>query len=248
MAELGHAEGVIEQAEKEMIHSVFHFGDMLVREVMVPRPDIVAIEVGQSLREAHALAVQHGFTRLPAYQGDLDRTEGIVHGKDILAALLDGRHETRLAELLRPAHFVPESKRAAELLREMQSEKFHLTMVADEYGSVSGLVTLENLLEELVGDIAEEHEREVLDLEPLGDGRYRVDASVTVYELNQLLGTDLPHDRWNTVGGLMFGLLGTIPAQGQTIRSEGLQFTAEKVQGRRVTTVLVTRVVAETSV
>ena len=240
MAEVGHEAGAIEEAEKELIHSVFHFGDMVVREMMVPRPDIVAIDVeSSSLRDAHTLLVRHAFTRVPAYRGDLDRTEGIVHAKDILSALLEGRHDTRLAELLRPAHFVPESKRAAVLLHEMQQGKFHLAMVTDEYGSVAGLVTLEDLLEELVGEIAEEHEQEARDVEPLGEGRYRLDASLSIPELNQLLGTDLPRDSWNTLGGLMFGLLGTIPAQGQTVTSKGFRFTAERVHGRRVTRVLV---------
>jgi CBS domain containing-hemolysin-like protein len=241
MADVGHQEGAIEKAEKEMIHSVFHFGDMVVRELIVPRPDVVAVDVERSLGDAHALIVRHGFTRLPAYRGDLDRTEGVVHAKDILRVLLDGRHDVRLTELLRPAHFVPASKRAAELLREMQQEKFHLAMVTDEYGSVVGLVTLENLLEELVGEIGEEHEREERDVEPLGDGRYRMDASLTVRELNELLSADLPRDRWNTVGGLMFGLLGAIPVEGQAVTFQGVRFTAEKVQGRRVTTILVTR-------
>jgi CBS domain containing-hemolysin-like protein len=214
---------------------------MVVRELIVPRPDVVAVDVERSLGDAHALIVRHGFTRLPAYRGDLDRTEGIVHAKDILRVLLDGRQDVRLTEILRPAHFVPASKRAAELLREMQQEKFHLAMVTDEYGSVAGLVTLENLLEELVGEIGEEHEREDRDVEPLGDGRYRLDASLSVRELNELLATDLPRDRWNTVGGLMFGLLGAIPTEGQAVTLQGFRFTAERVQGRRVTTILVTR-------
>jgi CBS domain containing-hemolysin-like protein len=222
-----------------MIHSVVHFGDLVVRQLMVPRPDIVAIDVESSLAEAHAVIVRHGFTRLPAYRGHIDQTEGIVHARDVLGALLEGRPGIRLAELLRPAHFVPESKRAAELLREMQKERFHFAMVIDEYGAVSGVVTLENLLEELVGDIAEEHEPEERDVEPLGGGRYRVDASLGIHELSQLLGTELPVDRWNTVGGLMFGLLGAVPAQGQAVSLNGVRFTAEKVQGRRVTSILV---------
>jgi len=162
-----------------------------------------------------------------------------------LKALHEGREDAAPSDLARPAHFVPESKRAAEVLREMQRRKFHLAMVVDEYGSVSGLVTLEDLLEELVGDIAEEHEREVRDIEPLGDGRYRVDASLPVKELSELLATELPRERWNTVGGLMFGLLGAIPAEGQAVTVEGIRLVAEKVRGRRVTTILVTREPAE---
>jgi CBS domain containing-hemolysin-like protein len=224
-----------------MIHSVLHLGDILVREVMVPRPDIVSIEVERTIREAHELAVQHGFSRYPAYRGELDHTEGIVHIKNILGALRDDRHEAPVSEILRQAHFVPQTKHAAELLREMQSQKFHMSLVVDEYGSVSGLVTIEDVLEQLVGDIAEEHETEPRDIVALGDGRWRVDAAVSIHELNQELGTELPRDKWNTVGGLMYGLLGSIPAPGQSVTLDGLRFTAEKADGRRVSTVVVSR-------
>ena len=163
------------------------------------------------------------------------------HIRDALKALHEGRHAVALSDLMRPVRFVPESKKAADMLREMQGEKFHLALVVDEYGSVAGLVTLEDLLEELVGDIAEEHEPEAREIEPLGDGRYRVDASLPVDELNELLGTDLPRDQWNTVGGLMFGLLGAIPAEGQAVTLQGFRLVAERVQRRRVETILVTR-------
>jgi CBS domain containing-hemolysin-like protein len=242
MADVGHEEGAIEEREKEMIHSVFHFGDRLVRELMVPRPDVIAVDIDRAtVHDAHALVVQHGFTRLPAYRGSIDQTEGIVHAKDLLKVLLDGNEDAPLSSLLRPAHFVPGTKKASELMREMQQERFHAAMVTDEYGSVVGLVTLENLLEELVGDIAEEHEKELPEVEPLGDGRWRIDATVTIAELNELLGTEIPSERWNTVGGLMFGELGEIPSEGQAIELQGFRFVAERVRGRRVDTVLVIR-------
>jgi CBS domain containing-hemolysin-like protein len=241
IAELGHEEGVIEEAEKDMIHSVLHLGDILVREVMVPRPDVAAIEADRPLREAHAIAVDRGFSRYPAYRGDLDHAEGIVHIKDLLAALRDGRHDAPVSEILRPPHFVPQTTRAAVLLHEMQAQKFHMSLVVDEYGSVSGVVTLEDVLEELVGDIAEEHEQEARDVVPLGDGRYRVDAAVSIHELNQELEVDLARERWNTVGGLMYAMLGAIPSPGQSVVVDGLRFTAEKADGRRVTSVLVSR-------
>jgi CBS domain containing-hemolysin-like protein len=173
------------------------------------------------------------------YGGDLDQIEGVLHIRDALKALHEGCIDVPLRELVRAAHFVPDSKKAADALREMQRDKFHLALVTDEYGSVSGLVTLEDLLEQLVGDISEEHEHEVRDVEPLGDGRYRVDASLPIHELNQLLDIDLPRDRWNTVGGLMYGLLGAIPGEGHEVTLGGFRFTAERVQGRRVTTILV---------
>jgi CBS domain containing-hemolysin-like protein len=242
MAEVGHEEGSIAEVERKMIHSIFEFGDTVVRQIMVPRPDIVAVEVSSSLHAALDVVLEHDFSRAPVYRGELDRIEGILHVKDALKALHRGQPNVSLAELLRPAHFVPESKKASDLLREMRRQKFHMAIVSDEYGSVSGLVTLEDLLEQLVGEIADEHDvEEERDIEPLGDGRYRVDASLPVHELNDVLGTDLPHEGWNTVGGLMYGLLGTIPSEGQSVALQGWCFTAEKVQGRRVTKVLVTR-------
>ena len=208
---------------------------------MVPRPDIVAIDVASSLDVAAELIVQRGFTRIPAYRGNLDHTEGIVHAKDVLNLLHQGRQDVPLAEILRPVRFVPESKRLAELLREMQAETFHLAVVSDEYGSVSGLVTIEDLLEELVGQISDEHDREAPDVTSLADGRYRVNAALPIVELDEILGVQLPHDRWNTVGGLVFGLAGCIPAEGASVAVCEFQFTVEKVQGRRILTVLVTK-------
>ena len=239
MADVGHEEGEIEEGEKEMIHSIFEFGGTLVRDVMVPRPDVVAVHGNVPLRSAVEMAVTHGLSRLPVHRGDLDDIEGTVHIRDLLKAMHDGQGDAPLPEFTRPAHFVPETKKAVEVLREMQRHKFHMAIVTNEYGSVAGVVTLENLLEELVGDIAEEHEHEVREIEPLGDGRYRIDASVTVSEVDALLGTTLPQQGWNTVGGLMFGLLGAIPSEGQSVAVDGYRLTAERVQGRRVTRVLV---------
>ena len=242
MAQVGHEEGVIEETEKDMIHSIFAFGDTLVREVMVPRPDVVAVEAEQTVAGAMDVVLNNKFSRLPVNRGDLDHVIGILHEKDILAALYSDRRQTPVTELVRPAHFVPETSHAAALLRRMQREQFHMAIVVDEHGSTSGLVTLENLLEELVGNIADEHDvDEEKEIERLADDTYRVDASVSIRELNDLLGTDFPRDRWNTVGGLMFGVLGTIPTQGEAVALKGWRFTAEKVQGRRVTTVLARR-------
>jgi len=208
---------------------------------MVPRPDIVAIEADRPLRDVQALVLQHGFSRIPVYRGDLDDIVGVVYAKDVLKALHQGKHDTPLAEIVRPAHFVPESKKVAELLKEMQREKFHIALVTDEYGSVSGLVTLEDLLEELVGEIADEYDRDEPMMEPVGDGVYRVSGKLSIDEVNELLDVDLPHEEWDTVGGLMLGLLGAIPTEGQEVRFRNLVFKAERVQGRRIAKVLITR-------
>jgi CBS domain containing-hemolysin-like protein len=242
MAEVGHEEGSIMETERRMIHSIFEFGDTLVRQIMVPRPDVVAVEIDSPLHAALDTLLEHGSSRVPVYRRDLDRVEGVLYAKDALKALHRGPSDISLRELIRPPHFIPETKKATDLLREMRHEQFHMAIVVNEYGAVCGLVTLEDLLEELVGEIADEHDVEERDIEPLDDGGYRVDASLPIHELNELIGTDLPHDRWNTVGGLMFGLLGTIPTEGQPVTLQGFRFIAEKVQGRRVTKVLVTHV------
>ncbi len=241
MAEVGHEEGVIEEEEKELIHSIFEFGDTIVREVMVPRPDIVAIESDRPLRDVQSVVLQHGFSRIPVFREDLDDVVGVVYAKDVLKALHQGKHDLPLAEIVRPAHFVPESKKVAELLKEMQREKFHIALVTDEYGSVVGLVTLEDLLEELVGEIADEYDRDEPTMEPVGDGVYRVSGKLAIDDVNELLDVELPHEEWDTVGGLMLGLLGAIPVEGQEVRFGNLVFTAERVQGRRIAKVLIRR-------
>jgi putative hemolysin len=241
MAEAGHEEGSIEREEKELIHSIFEFGDTIVREVMVPRPDIVAIEASGTLRDVQALVLQHGFSRIPVYRGDLDDVVGFVFAKDVLKALHQGKHDMPLTEIVREAHFVPESKKVADLLREMQRQKFHVALVTDEYGSVVGLVTMEDLLEELVGEIADEYDREEPQVVQVGEGVYRVNGRVAIDEVNELLGVELPHDGWDTVGGLVLGLLGQIPQEGQEVRFGDLVFTAEQVRGRRIAKVLISR-------
>jgi len=241
MAEVGHEEGSIEEEEKELIHSIFEFGDTIVREVMVPRPDIIAVEDNEGLRQVQEMVLQHGYSRLPVYKEDLDDVIGVAYAKDVLKALHQGRSNTPLREIVRRAHFVPESKKVADLLKQMQRDKFHIAMVTDEYGSVSGLVTLEDILEELVGEITDEYDVEEPNIEPVGDGRFRVNGRLPIDELEELLDTELPHEEWDTVGGLLMGLIGDIPWQGQSVDFQGVNFKAEKVQGRRIAKVLITR-------
>jgi putative hemolysin len=241
LAEVASDEEQIEEEEKELIHSIFEFGDTIVREVMVPRPDVVAIEGDKTLRDVQALVLRHGFSRIPVFQDDLDNVIGFVFAKDVLKALYQGKADMPLTDILRPAHFVPESKKVADLLREMQQEKFHIALVTDEYGSVSGLVTLEDLLEELVGEITDEYDREEPPVVDLGNGVYRVDGRLGIDEVNDLLDTELPDQEWDTVGGLMLGLLGSIPEQGEEVTYQNLVFKAEKVNGRRIAKVLITR-------
>ncbi len=240
MAEVGHEEGSIEPHERELIHSIFAFGDTVVREVMVPRPDIVAVEITRPLRVVQDIMLEHGFSRIPVFREDLDRCEGLVYVKDVLRCLHHGQLDQPLEQVMRPPHFVPDSKKVAELLREMQRLKFHAAMVTDEYGSVVGLVTLEDVLEELVGEIEDEYDPDEPDLVPLSEGVYRVDGTLTVHDLGELLGVELPSTEWDTVGGLMVGLLGNIPKEGDEVRFQNLVFRAEKVHRRRVVHLLVT--------
>jgi putative hemolysin len=245
MAEAGSEEGAIEEGEKELIHSIFEFGDTVVREVMTPEPDMVAIDASESLNSVQDLVIRHGFSRIPAYRDSMENTVGIVYAKDVLRELRAGRRDRSLEDLARPARFVPESKKVTDLLKEMQREKFHLALVVDEYGSVTGLVTLEDLLEEIVGEIVDEYDREDPNVEPAGDGRFRVNGRLPVDELNELLDVDLPQEDWDSVGGLMMGVLGRVPSQGQQVEIGGIRFTAEQVTGRRIGKVLVERVPEE---
>jgi CBS domain containing-hemolysin-like protein len=245
MADVASDEDQIENEEADLIHSIFEFGDTIVREVMVPRPDIVAVEVKKSLRDVQDIVVRWGFSRLPVYRAELDDVVGFVYAKDVLKAIYQGKMDTPLEQLTRPAHFVPEVKKVAELLREMQQQKFHIAMVSDEHGSVSGLVSLEDLLEELVGEIADEYDVEQPQVEEREDGSYLVDGRSPIDEINELLSVQLPDDEWDTVGGLIMGLLGAIPLEGEEVRYDDLVFRAERVQGRRIAKVLIRRAPVE---
>ena len=241
MAEVGSEEGSIDEGEKELIHSIFEFGDTIVREVMVPRPDIVAIEDDKTLRHVQALVLQHGYSRIPVYHGSLDEVRGVVFAKDVLKALHQGRGDMPLTEIMRPAHFVPESKKVADLLKEMQQEKFHQALVYDEHGSVTGIVSLEDLLEELVGEITDEYDREEPEVLELGNGTYRVSGKASIDDVNELLGTELPDEEWDTVAGLMLDLLGRMPERGEETSFRGVSLKAERIQGRRIASVMITR-------
>ncbi|MHB8512169.1 MAG: hemolysin family protein [Actinomycetota bacterium] len=239
-AEVAASEEEIEVEEKEMIHSIFEFGDTVVREVMVPRPDMITIETDSTPRQALTLMLKNGFSRVPAYEESSDNIVGLVYAKDIMRKLHGRKKEFRLKEILRPAIFVPESKKIAELLREMQKSKTHMAIVADEYGDVAGLVTIEDLLEEIVGEIADEYDREDPPVQPVDSHTVRVNGHLTIEDLNEVLDTELPNDEWDTVGGLMAGILGRIPNLGDEVTVGNITFRAEQVQGRRIAKVLVT--------
>jgi CBS domain containing-hemolysin-like protein len=234
MVDEAERDDVIEEEEREMIHSIFEFGDTILREVMVPRPDMVAVPVTMSLQEVLELILRTGYSRIPVYQGDIDDVVGLAYAKDVLRRLHDGQADKPLVDILRPAPFMPESMRAAECLREMRRRKSHMVIVIDEYGGTSGLVTLEDLLEEIVGEIADEYDREEPNIEPLPDGDYRVNARLGIDEVNELLDVELPSTEWDSIGGLLFNVVGGVPREGQEVEFQGLRLRAERVQGRRI--------------
>ena len=240
MADVAAQEASIETEERELIHSIFEFGDTVVREVMVPRPDMVAVEADATVDEAIRLAIAAGKSRLPAYDDTTDNIIGLVFLKDLVTRSGSGEGNEPVRQMLRPAHFVPESKRVAELLRQMQTEKFHMAIVIDEHGGTAGLVTMEDLLEEIVGEITDEYDVDEPQVERLPGGALRVPGRTPIDEVNELLGEELPQGEWDTVGGLVFDALGHVPIEGECARVNGLEFCAERVQGRRIVSVRIT--------
>jgi CBS domain containing-hemolysin-like protein len=244
MVDEAEREEVIEEEEREMIHSVFEFGDTIVREVMVPRPDMVVVSQSHSLEQVLEVILRTGFSRIPVYGRDIDDIVGLAYAKDVLRSLHDGQSDKPLAEILRPAPVMPESMRAADCLREMRRRKSHMVIVIDEYGGTSGLVTIEDLLEEIVGEIADEYDREEPNVEPLPNGDFRVNARLSISEVNELLDVELPATEWDSIGGLLFNLIGDVPREGQEVEFQGLSLRAERVQGRRVGRVRIHRLTA----
>ncbi len=239
----------IEDDERAMIRSIFELDETTCREIMVPRPDMVTVSVDDDLDEVVRTSVGRGFSRIPVAEGPLDRIVGVVYAKDLLerlhtAATATADERSGLDEwidLVREPTFVPESRRADDLLRDLQHQQVHLAIVVDEHGDVVGLVTIEDIIEEIVGEIVDEYDHEAPPVVRLDDRRLRVNARVTVHDLNEVLDTDLPEDEgWDTVGGLMLGTLGHIPGPGESVTVDGVTFVAERVQGRRISEVLVT--------
>ena len=226
---------VIEQEERELIRSVFEFGDTVAREVMVPRPDMVAVEGSQHVTDVIEVALRHGFSRIPVYDENIDNVIGVVFTKDLLRAEREGRADIGVRNLAREGLFVPESKPVAELMREMQRKKLHLAFVLDEFGDTAGIVTLEDLIEELVGEITDEYDVEEAPIERLPNGDVRVNGKMSIDEVNELLKIELPEgDAWDTVAGLLFNKMGHVPIDGEHVVCGGHTLTAERVQGRRI--------------
>ncbi len=229
-------QGVIEEEEREMIHGIIQIGDKLVREVMVPRTDITAVRRGCSMVEVVRVFREHGHTRLPVYEGDLDHIVGVINVKDLVLSLTGEARDFDLDAIMRPVHYTPQSKKVDELLHQMQTEKVHMMIVLDEYGGTAGLVTLEDLLEEIVGEIRDEYD--LAEEEPivvLNEHEALVDAGYSMAELNERLDLGLEESEdYDSVGGYVYATLGHVPEAGATFDSGPVQWTVEKVNGRRI--------------
>ena len=233
-------DGVVEHEERELIESIIEFGDTIAREVMVPRPDMVVIDETCTVTQALDVAIEHGYSRVPVMNTDEDDVLGLAYTKDLMRTEREGGGARPVTDFLRVVHFVPENKPVNRLMREMQAEKFHLALVADEYGAIAGLITLEDCLEELVGEIVDEHDEEDAEVQRLADGDYLIDGGMAIGDLNDLLGTRLPDEDWDTLGGFLFGTLEHVPDAGESVVQDGWRFAAAEMDGRRIRQVKVT--------
>lgn len=223
-----------DEHERRLISQVIDFADAIVREVMVPRPDMITCSVDTSSEEALDLFLEAGKSRIPVYGDDTDDILGVLYARDLLQLWDDEVGPRPARDLMRDAYFVPETKKVPDLLREMQANQIHMAIAVDEFGGTAGLVTIEDLLEELVGEIADEYDEEEPMVVSDEDGSYLIDARLDIDELGDLIGMQIPDEDWDTVGGLILGLAGRVPAEGEAFEFNRHTLTVEKVQGRRV--------------
>ncbi|MEE9205440.1 MAG: hemolysin family protein [Acidimicrobiia bacterium] len=225
--------------ELELISQVLEFTDGIVREVMVPRTDMITVAASDDTDRALDVVLECGRSRIPATGDDLDDIVGVLYARDLLTLFDTGGEARPVSKIMHTAFFVPETKKVSELFRELQSQKVHLAVVIDEFGGTAGLVTMEDLLEEIVGEIVDEYDEEEPLIQPVAEGEYIVDGRLPVDELAELFGTELPDEDWDTVGGLVLGLAGRVPEEGEVFHLDAITFTAERVQGRRVSRIRV---------
>jgi CBS domain containing-hemolysin-like protein len=240
IVEAAAEEEIIEHEERELIESIIEFGDTVVREIMRPKPDIISVDAGSSIDDALDEAFEHGVSRVPVMREDEEGNEdvlGIIYAKDLMRRIRSGEGALTVDSLVRPAIVIPENKPVAKLMREMQREHFHMAIVADEYGSIVGLVTLEDCLEELVGEIVDEHDDEDPLVRQLSNGESLVDAGMAISEFNDHFRLNLDDDEFDTVGGYLFGTLEHVPVVGESIQVDGWRIVVEALEGRRITEV-----------
>ncbi len=243
MISVGHREGVVEGAEAEMLHNVFDFGDRPVREVMVPRPEVVAIEQGSSLADFLTLYAKSPLSRYPVFKENMDNVVGIMAIKDVLMGQAKGTidNETVIDELIRPAYFTPETKCINELFAEMRDKNYHLTVVVDEFGGTAGIVSLNKLVEEIVGPVGDEMAASEKDYEVINENTFQVDGNMRIEEANEKMGLALPKGDYETVAGFVLHLLGHIPKVNERIKYKGLTLVITEMKGVRIEKILVTK-------
>lgn len=250
LVDLAEASSLIESGERKMIHDVLELGDTTAREVMVPRTEVVYVERHKNLRQTRSLFLRSGFSRLPVVGENLDDVVGFAYLKDVVRRDFDAPEAEltqRIDEIMRPAHFVPDSKPVDALLSEMQAMRQHVAVVVDEYGGTAGVITIEDILEEIVGEITDEYDAEEVEVEPLDDGVVRVSSRYPIDDLDELFGFDVEEEDVDSVGGLMAKHLGRVPIPGSVVEAHDLRFEAEQATGRRnrIGTVLISRVVTD---
>ncbi|HWR73892.1 MAG TPA: hemolysin family protein, partial [Nitrospirota bacterium] len=243
MINLGGKEGALEEEEKELLHKVFEFGDIVASEAMRPRTEIVSIHADARVHDALALVAGHGYSRYPVIEGTVDSIVGILYVKDILIAMSAGevKRDDGIRQLIRTATFIPENKRGSELLSEMQRQKFQIAIVIDEYGGTSGLVTLEDLIEQIVGSIHDELEMVERDVEIVDEKNLVVSGQSGIDEVNELLGTVLQSKDFNTIGGYVFGLFGRMPKVGEQLKYKDIKFEILELDGRKIDKLKITK-------
>lgn len=241
MADVAASESVIEHEERELIHSIFDFTDTVVREVMTPRTDMIAVSEGTSIKEALDKSIEGGFSRLPIYSESHDTIIGLVYMKDLVEEERKGKGGDKVSAIKRTAVFIPEQKRTAELLRDMQQGQFHMAIVVDEYGGTAGLITLEDLIEEIVGEISDEYDAVEPSIEEIGVNEWRIPGRTSIDDLSETVGSQIPDTEWDTVSGLVFNVCQHVPYEGETVRYNELEFVIERVQGQRIVSVRVVK-------
>ena len=238
----GEEEGIIEEEEHELIHSVFTFMDTIVREVMIPRVEIAACPVKASLNDVLDIIIKKGHSRVPVYDQRMDNIIGIVYAKDLLKVFSSDKQDVQIREIMRAPIFVPETKKIIDLLKEFQMQKVHMAIVVDEYGGTAGLVTIEDLLEELVGEIQDEYDNERERLVKIDDHTISVDAHIDIEEVEEFFDCEIPKEDYETIGGLIFHLFERIPKEKDEIVFQGLRFIVKKADDRRVWRVEISKV------
>ena len=234
-------EGILNESEGDMLQSIFEFGDTIVREVMVPRTDMICCPAEAKLRDFLNLIIQSGHSRVPLFEGSMDKIVGIVYAKDLLRKWGANDEDLALTDVMRTPYFIPETKRIEDLLKDFRSRRVHMAIAVDEYGGTSGLITIEDLLEEIVGDIQDEYDQEVPRIQPQNDGTLLVDARTNVEELEEYFEIEIPREKFDTVGGYLFHLMGSVPTPGERVHDNGLVLMVEESDERKIGIVRVWR-------